>query len=383
MIEISGVTLIVMELLTIFGTLFIFQYVGNVYTRRHSNDVVWVGKMDWQLRLLTAILFSVVGILLVLFQKLTASDPRTSVNLVIASMIMITMFVGYDVVVIAFDITALFYFIIHGIDPGTLAYVVFYSLLFIAVLLIGEQNKLGPWLKLLIFNASGAVYWVTTYLFYAYITRQLKMTPQRLSYYILQMVILISVPYIVAYSMQQNQLSVFKRTQEVYLDGLTNVYNYHAFNLNLEHAFQHSKEKKLALSMMVLDLDHFKTINDTYGHLAGNFILVHFCEVVRDQFPSGSDYKLYRIGGEEFAIIFTEADRSVALQLAEKIEANVREEDFIYKETRIPLTFSGGLSEVVGADGTSREFYDRVDGLTYLAKQNGRDQIVTRMTSGD
>ncbi|MFC6315827.1 diguanylate cyclase [Lapidilactobacillus achengensis] len=375
MIEISGVTLIVMELLVIFGTLFVFQFVGNSYSRRHSNDAVWVGKMDWQLRLITTILFCLVGIILVTFQKLTASDSRIAVNLVIASMIMVMTFVSQDVIVAVFDVTALYYFALHGIDPSTLAYVVFYAVLFGFLLGVTRNTKVGPWWRLLLFNLLGALYWLATYAFYVQIMHVLDMSVRQLFYYLLQMIVLISVPYTVAYSMQLDQLTVFKRTQEVYLDGLTHVYNYHAFNLNLEHAFQFSQENQTPLSMMVLDLDHFKHINDTYGHLAGNYVLVHFCEVVLEQLPVSSEYKLYRIGGEEFALIFSETESTQALALAKQIEQRVRDAEFIYRGTAIRLTFSGGLAQTGADDLTSRQFYDRVDGLTYLSKQKGRDQI--------
>ncbi|WP_261807113.1 GGDEF domain-containing protein [Lapidilactobacillus luobeiensis] len=378
MIRINSNGFAFLELLIIFGIFFLFQFLSNSYTSRHTNEAVWVGKMDWRLRALAVTFFAAVGLIMFVFQKYNHASPMSLVNLKMVTLILVMMFVSNDVVIIAFDVIVLGYLVFRGVNPHSLFYIAIYFVMFLIILLIGNSSKIKHWfVRLLFFNITGLLFWVGYYSYNVLIAKIYTVSFQTILAYMGQMVLLISIPYTVSYSMQQNQEMIFKRTQEAYLDGLTHVYNYHAFNLNIEHTFQRSQEKKLPMSMMIMDLDHFKSVNDTYGHLAGNYVLVHFCAIVVGVIKSNADIAVYRIGGEEFAVVFTGTSLPSALAVSNRIMAAVRAAEFVYKDAKIPLTFSAGLTELQAQDETSKQFFDRADILTYTAKRHGGDQIVT------
>ncbi len=377
MVKVDKTTLVLVELLVIFGVFFIFQFVSNIYMSKHSNEAVWVGKMDWRLRSLAMAFFSLVAVYMLIFQYFnTTSDTLAFTNIKISFLILVMMYVSPDVVTVAFDAAAVTYVVLYGIKPYVLAYIVSYAILFALIMVIGYGRNIKPWWRLLLYNLVGLIFWTATFIYAPYSSRY-QLSVGQTGEYLIQMVILVSIPYIVTYFLQQNQQVIFKQTQEAFIDGLTQVLNYHAFNLNVEHAFQRAKEKDLSLCMMILDLDHFKSINDTYGHLAGNYILIHFCQIISQMISKNVDIALYRIGGEEFALVFNETEPGSAAAVGQRMLNVIRDEDFIYKGQEIDLTFSAGISKVHPDNYTSKEFFDQVDQLTYQAKKAGGNQIRT------
>lgn len=86
---------------------------------------------------------------------------------------------------------------------------------------------------------------------------------------------------------------------------------------------------------------------------------------------------MYRIGGEEFALVFNETEPGSAAAVGQRMLNAIRDEDFVYKEQKIDLTFSAGISQIHSDNYTSKEFFDQVDQLTYQAKKAGGNQIRT------
>ena len=377
MVKVDKTTLVLVELLIIFGIFFIFQFLSNLYMSKHSNEAVWVGKMDWRLRTMAMAFFSLVAVYMLFFQYFhSTGDSLIFTNIKISFLILVMMYVSLDVVTVAFDVAAITYVGLHGIEPYVLAYVVSYAILFALIMVIGYGHNINPWWRLVLYNLVGLIFWIATFIYAPHSSRY-QLSLGQASEYLLQMVVLVSVPYVVTYFLQQNQQVIFKQTREAFIDGLTQVLNYHAFNLNVEHAFQRAKEKDLSLCMMILDLDHFKAINDTYGHLAGNYVLIHFCQIISQQISKNVDIALYRIGGEEFALVFNETEPGTAAAVGQRMLNTIREKDFVYKGQEIDLTFSAGISKVHSNNYTSKDFFDQVDQLTYQAKKAGGNQVRT------
>jgi len=160
------------------------------------------------------------------------------------------------------------------------------------------------------------------------------------------------------------------------LDPLTQVYNKKGI-LNFLEKFLANfvRYKKEPFSVLMLDIDYFKKINDTYGHLAGDFVLKEFVKIIRDKIRS-SDI-LGRFGGEEFVVILPNTKVSGALKLAQRIKDEVENHLFEYGKDKIKFTTSIGITSVSLNDSVE-SLLERVDEALYDAKKKGRNRIEYR-----
>lgn len=152
-------------------------------------------------------------------------------------------------------------------------------------------------------------------------------------------------------------------------DGLTQLFNHNYIYECLDIEIAKSKRYKKELSIIMFDIDHFKQINDTYGHQKGDEVLKRIAEqLIRD--TRRVDY-LGRYGGEEFLIVLPETGIENAVRVAERIRVNI--ENIIWNDIDKRITISGGVKEYSGESIT--EFVAAADILLYAAKQKGRNQI--------
>jgi len=165
---------------------------------------------------------------------------------------------------------------------------------------------------------------------------------------------------------------VKKLSKEVKTDFLTNIANKKALEDELKKQENVYKRYKTDYSIVFFDIDHFKNINDTYGHDAGDVILkslgLLFRRYARDIDMIG------RFGGEEFVAILPNTNKNGAYSFAEKLRVIISKTKFMYKKTRIYVTVSAGVAcrnEV----NSSKEVLKKADERLYLAKQNGRNRV--------
>lgn len=159
------------------------------------------------------------------------------------------------------------------------------------------------------------------------------------------------------------------------IDPLTKLYNRKALEAELNELLRYSKEKKLDLAVMMIDVDDFKKVNDTYGHVAGDKVLVFLAKLLK---TSIREYdKAYRYGGEEFLVIFNRITKEAAIKVAERILRMIRNNKLIYKNQTIQITLSIGLTEHQKGD-TAESLIERVDAALYEAKKSGKDRLVIR-----
>lgn len=159
-------------------------------------------------------------------------------------------------------------------------------------------------------------------------------------------------------------------------DELTNTYNKRYIQEKLPVELVIAKLNKEPLSLMLTDIDHFKRINDTYGHLAGDFILKEFCQILKTNLREGKDW-LARFGGEEFIICLTQTDHQTALKVAERLRKSIEEADFSYNGESIKLTASFGLCTNNNENHYDIEkFVQCVDKNLYKAKETGRNMVI-------
>ena len=158
-------------------------------------------------------------------------------------------------------------------------------------------------------------------------------------------------------------------------DGLTGVGNRRAFDEALAQEIARARRLGCDLSLAILDLDHFKRVNDTMGHQAGDLVLVDF--VGRVLSVARSSDRLFRYGGEEFALLLSDAGLSGALALARRIVEAVAREPLRSGHLAAVVTCSVGVAELSASDDTlGAELVERSDAALYTAKRAGRNRAI-------
>ncbi|AHZ69114.1 diguanylate cyclase [Pseudomonas mandelii JR-1] len=155
------------------------------------------------------------------------------------------------------------------------------------------------------------------------------------------------------------------------LDSLTELPNRRGFDLLAAQAMLEARREPKPLTAMLLDLDHFKVLNDTYGHLAGDQVLIGFARDLESCLRH-SDI-VCRWGGEEFIVLLKDTDGETGLMIAEKIRQHVEQQRYAYDGKELQLTVSIGLT-TLQVDETLHTLLSRADHAMYRAKQAGRNR---------
>jgi diguanylate cyclase (GGDEF)-like protein len=163
-------------------------------------------------------------------------------------------------------------------------------------------------------------------------------------------------------------------------DALTGCANRRAFLGELAEEMARVTRYEAPLSVIALDIDHFKTINDTHGHGGGDEALRHFCAVTA-QLLRTQDV-LGRIGGEEFAILLPDTAQAGAFALAERVRSQIELLPVQYGDAAIPMTVSCGVAERRHATDTRDDLLRRADDALYAAKRAGRNKVCTAAAEG-
>ncbi|HPU81230.1 diguanylate cyclase, partial [Accumulibacter sp.] len=161
--------------------------------------------------------------------------------------------------------------------------------------------------------------------------------------------------------------------QEALTDPLTQLPNRrHGLDfLASEWAFAQSNA--LPMACLLLDIDHFKRINDTYGHAAGDAVLRQLAELLKR--ASRAEDLVFRYGGEEFAAVLPNATARAAVQIAERIRSLVEKYSFLWEGQTIPVTLSIGVASLHGAEMDSQALIQASDAALFEAKRNGRNRV--------
>ncbi len=158
-------------------------------------------------------------------------------------------------------------------------------------------------------------------------------------------------------------------------DGLTNIYNRKYFETKLEEEIERCNRYKKRFSLIILDIDFFKKVNDKYGHLAGDYILKAFTKIIAKIIRTSDIFARY--GGEEFCCILPETVGETALIISERIRGGIEETVFEYKkDIKIKITVSQGVAVFDNNNITKTELINLADKALYKAKKQGRNQVV-------
>lgn len=163
-------------------------------------------------------------------------------------------------------------------------------------------------------------------------------------------------------------------------DGLTGLYNRRHFEHNVEREFLRAKRYASALSLAMIDIDHFKEINDKYGHQFGDYVLREISKIIYDSFRKTD--MVYRYGGEELAVILTETSIESATIPLERLRIKIAQHLFEYNDKATNITISVGLGSYLIKMASKSELIETADKALYKAKESGRNKVVANTHEG-
>jgi diguanylate cyclase (GGDEF)-like protein len=156
-------------------------------------------------------------------------------------------------------------------------------------------------------------------------------------------------------------------------DGLTEIFNKRKFDEELQREFARAVRHQRPLSLIIFDLDEFKTINDTYGHLCGDFILKQVASLARDLIRP--EQVLARVGGDEFVILAPETGAEGAETLATKLRDRVLGYEHRYGDVKISVSCSFGVAELTREMAVPQDLYQAADDVLLLGKRSGKNRV--------
>lgn len=160
------------------------------------------------------------------------------------------------------------------------------------------------------------------------------------------------------------------------IDALTGAYNKKYFEERFKEEFSYCLRSSVPLSLLMFDIDHFKQVNDTYGHPAGDFVLKHLSTLTRSVLRGEDIY--CRFGGEEFIILLKGAHEAGAAILAERLRRLVESGHFEFEGKTIKVTISIGVATLNGRNFTNHaDMLKLVDAFLYQSKNGGRNRVTT------
>lgn len=160
-------------------------------------------------------------------------------------------------------------------------------------------------------------------------------------------------------------------------DSVTNLYNRHFLETHLDNIFAHDVDKRPKASLLMLDIDNFKIVNDTFGHASGDEVLGEFSKRISDNMRSID--LVARYGGEEFVVVMPETDAEFAMFIAERLRKQISDIPFQISESQTPIdiTVSIGVSIISDECNSKDRLLKKADEGLYKAKESGRNRVCT------
>ncbi|MFZ4404473.1 MAG: diguanylate cyclase [Pseudobdellovibrionaceae bacterium] len=162
--------------------------------------------------------------------------------------------------------------------------------------------------------------------------------------------------------------------EKVQRDALTGAYSKAALLEKGPEAIKRSEFLNEPLSLVTFDIDHFKKINDTHGHTAGDYVLKELSKVILTKLIRSNDF-FARYGGEEFVVLLAGATDKLAMEVGERIRHTIESTAFVFEKKNIPVTVSVGVSTKKTEDTEWLHLYERADKALYQSKQTGRNRL--------
>ncbi|WP_239254527.1 GGDEF domain-containing protein [Listeria ilorinensis] len=259
--------------------------------------------------------------------------------------------------------------------PATIHYLILLSAFYLLCMLIGSLNM--NQLKKYIFAFLCSIPVLSFYYFTNFdLARVLDWQDATLFYFIF--VITSILVYAAANYIDRSNKMMYQLKSSAMTDMLTNLPNIRYFMTAFEKQFNRSSKRKKQLSLLIIDIDHFKEINDDYGHQAGNTVLSQFSVILKNRlFPKNT--LVARIGGEEFAVLMPDVSLKNAALIAETVRSEIHHARFPFNPKSGNVTISIGVACNYATPEHSylqqEALFEAADQALYQAKQNGRNQV--------
>ena len=182
---------------------------------------------------------------------------------------------------------------------------------------------------------------------------------------------------IISYTAVRENITDKKIIEEISItDGLTNIYNRRYFDEIFPKIINEAKRKNELVAFVFMDIDHFKQYNDNYGHQKGDEVLINFAACLKQSLHRSSDYT-FRLGGEEFAVVYQMETKEKAVEFANNLRKNIENLKIEHKYSSVSsyITASMGLICKNANEIVIDEIYKQADDLLYQAKRSGRNQV--------
>ena len=171
------------------------------------------------------------------------------------------------------------------------------------------------------------------------------------------------------------RVNLFNRTEDLAIkDPLTSLYLRDYFFQRLAEERKRLRSEKSRIGILMVDIDDFKKINDTYGHVVGDFVLKKLAQSFK-RIAGGAGNVICRYGGEEFIILVAECDKEKLLRLGEEIRRKAQEAELVFRRRRISFTVSLGAVFCFGGQESAEGLVNRVDKMMYTAKKKGKNRL--------
>lgn len=296
--------------------------------------------------------------LLLLFFVIIFLGLRSSLVIMVCSILAHLGFFGWQLETLYYAIlTVVLYLVISG-----------------ATYLI-QRYQLSSWLTMIVADVVGAGIWVTLYVIRLRGMGQL--TGYDLIFNLVSFVLMALVLFYGLIALHQDNMQLNSLTHRATIDSLTKLKNYYMFTKEYRQAFEQAQQDGTILTVLELDVDHFKRINDNHGHLAGNKVLRQVGTILQQLTDQIDQAQCYRAGCEEFNVLLPGISVAEAEQFAEKLRSAVAALEIQYERQTITLTASIGIATLRHFDENTAHLYERADRMLYLSKGHGRNLITT------
>lgn len=277
---------------------------------------------------------------------------------------------GFISTLIAGIFIILYRIIFSGITTLTIVLIISVSIQIIvySVISLYFKNLKHAWISLYLFNMINSAV-----VFYYFLHHENNLNLLYYNYFIGSTLIAVLIYFLIKY-FRNFDTKLNKLLEDSTTDYLTGIHNVRGFDQEYNKAINWSTRKNERLSFLMLDIDHFKKINDTYGHSAGDEILKQLAEILQ------STCRIFDIvsrnGGEEFSVILQDTPLSHAKEVAERIREAVENFEFKIRKEIIKLTISIGCSSYPENTQNPDELISLADKALYKAKESGRNRVI-------
>lgn len=176
----------------------------------------------------------------------------------------------------------------------------------------------------------------------------------------------------VQHNLQLTKKQLVEANQNLMVDHLTQAYNRRSFDEHLKKCIKMHEFSGSPVTMLALDIDFFKKINDAYGHDIGDFVLIECVKILKEVFNTPNDF-IARIGGEEFCVVLSDCEENQAVRRTEELLERIRKEVFVHGKFDIRFTLSVGVAQLKA--GENKEvWHKRADEALYHSKKTGRNR---------